>query len=60
MNEKLINANIKLVDEMKILKRDIMTLIKYIQGSENKSEVEEIIRYYSIPEYSRQETERRV
>lgn len=44
MDEKLIKANTKLVDENKLLKSDIQLLIKYIKGDENtKKELQEEI-----------------
>jgi len=42
---KLVNANIKLLDENKLIKSDIKTLIDYIQGNiEKKEDLEEQVQ----------------
>lgn len=46
--ERLFEANIKLMDEIKMLKRDMTTIIRYIKGlSTDKEEFENIINYYN-------------
>lgn len=49
MNEKnLLESNIKLMNEVNELKRDIITIVKYIKGlNKNKEEFENIINYYN-------------
>lgn len=49
MNEKnLLESNIKLMNEVNELKRDITTIVKYIKGlNNNKEEFENIINYYN-------------
>lgn len=48
MNERIVNANIKLQDENKLLLEDIKTLIRYIIGQDkHEDEVKNLIDKYS-------------